>query len=521
MKFIQDRRKEIAPIAYLASLAVLMGAGAWYVVNREFDLVLTIALIVAALILTGAVVLDPERVRRAFVGRQAKYGSNALLMSLGILGILAVVNFLVYSNPKRWDLTEDQTYTLSNETLNILDEMTNEVQVSGYYTPDLSQSRDRTRTLLDQYRIRSDGKIDYEFINPLEYPFAADQAGVTRDGTLVLSTDDRSELVEAPTEQRITEALVRLLNPGERKVYFLTGHGERDFEGTSPTDFNQVGRALTVKNYEVEALNLLSLQEVPEDASVIVIAGPEAALSQEEVDLLAEFLNQGGAVVLLAEPDVGTERAEEGDPLNDYLSETWGIDIMSDFVVDLASQSSPFLGISNRYAVHPITDEISTLATIYPTVRSLQLPAAPEGVIQDALVLTGDRSWGETDYVSFVEEGVLEYDEGIDSRGPLTLAVAAENASIDARVVVFGDADFAANDYFFELGNGDMAIGSIDWAAGNEQLINLTPKQTTQRVISPPTTQTTGLIFLTTIVLIPGAVIVMGVSVWWQRRNRG
>jgi ABC-type uncharacterized transport system involved in gliding motility auxiliary subunit len=100
------------------------------------------------------------------------------------------------------------------------------------------------------------------------------------------------------------------------------------------------------------------------------------------------------------------------------------------------------------------------------------------------------------------------------------LGVAVEDRTTGARLVVFGDSDFAANMFFYELANGDLLVNSIDWAAGQESLISLTPKPTTQRIVVPPSVQVTGLIILTSVVLIPGTIVVMGVYVWWQRRRR-
>ncbi len=107
-----------------------------------------------------------------------------------------------------------------------------------------------------------------------------------------------------------------------------------------------------------------------------------------------------------------------------------------------------------------------------------------------------------------------------DTLGPLTVGMVGEDGATQARLVVLGDSDFASNAEFYNYANGDLLVNSIDWAARQEALISLTPKQSTPRFVTPPTTQAVGLIFLLTVLVIPGAVIAAGVSVWIRRRRQ-
>jgi ABC-type uncharacterized transport system involved in gliding motility auxiliary subunit len=137
------------------------------------------------------------------------------------------------------------------------------------------------------------------------------------------------------------------------------------------------------------------------------------------------------------------------------------------------------------------------------------------------LVETSDRSWGETDFEAIASGADIGFDEGVESAGPLVVAAAVEDLGTGARLVVVGDSDFAANNDFFNAGNGDLMVNSVDWAAKQEQLISITPKETTQRVVVPGTRQTVVLLLLLTVVVIPGGVVAAGASVWWSRRKRG
>jgi len=513
-------KSNLATIAYWLSVAIILGAGAWYVLNREFDSVIRIALILAVIAVTLAVVVDPERVRKAISGRQARHGGNAFLFSLAFVGILSVLNFLIYSNPIKWDLTEDRLYSLSPETLQALSDLPGEVKILGFYSVNMTSSRENVRPLMDQYRLNSDGMLDYEFIDPNENPFMAQQFNVIRDGSLVITLDDTSEVVDFVSEEKITEALIKVLHPQARKVYFLVGHGERDIDGTDEFGFSQINRSLMSKNYQVENLNLLSQGDIPEDASALVIGAPQAQVLESEINLITEYMQGGGSLIVLLEPLAVTAEEADTNLLENYLRSKWGIDPINNLVVDTSSEL-PFYGISSYYAQHPITEDMGNLFTYFPTARSLRVMELQEiSIVRTELVQTGEKSWGETDFAAIENQAMVELNEGLEDAGPLSIVISAEDTVQGSRIVIFGDSDFASNIFFFELGNGDLFLNSIDWAVGEEQLISLTPKSTTARYVLPPTTQVVGIVFMLTIVLIPGLVIVAGAATWWQRRKR-
>lgn len=502
---------------YLLGLASLLVSVAWYAINQLVDVGVTVGIALAIIFFVTGYAIDPERVKDWLRGRQAKYGSNALILSIAVIGIFAVINFIVYDNPKQWDLTEDQEYTLSPETRAILAELPEQVNLIGFYTPSVSASRDNIRPLLDQFQIHGAGKLIYYFIDPLENPFMAEQYGVARDATLVIAYGDSSEVVEFASEQRIAEALIRLMNPGERQIYYLAGHAERDFESTEEFGYSRVSSALQARNYAIAELNLIVDAQIPSDTALLLIAAPQDRLTEGEVELIKDYLAGGGSLIILSEPGLNT--GGEEDLFENYLTTDWGIELRDDFVVDLTS-SLPLSGISAQYAVHPITEDIQNLVTFFPSIRSVRFSEISEGPINRVeLVRTSERSWGESDLQSFNEQGELEYNEESDTLGPLVLVATAENTEQSARIVVFGDSDFASNGFFFELGNGDLLINSVDWAVGNDQLISLTSNPPTQRFVVPPSNQAIWIILILTLFVIPGSVILFGVYIWWQRRN--
>lgn len=512
----KELRRKLPPAAFILAGVALLAAGGWAIVNRQFDVYIKVALAVAVLFAAVGVLLDPARIRAALSGRQARYGSNAVLMSLAFAGILVVVTYLALTNTQQIDLTEDQEYTLTTESRLVLSELQQPVKILGFYTPELSSSRDYVRPLLDQYKRAGGGNVSYEFIDPRSDPVSANRYGVSRDGTVVVAMGEDSEITASATETEITGAIVRLSNPEERKVYFLTGHGEHELESTDGSGYSDTSDVLQAKNYEVAPLNLIGASAVPADADAVVIAGPTIDVPEAEMKLLQDYVAQGGSLVVLLEPPVATDVTEK-DALVPYLASGWGVQARADLVVDLRSTIG-LSAVASQYASHAITERLSNQGSYFPSARSLAaLDAAPSSLTE--LVVTGSDSWGKTNEESILA-GSLDFVEAEDTVGPLTVAMAAEDANSGARLVVVGDSDFAANADFYSYANGDLLVNSIDWAAHQDALISLTPKQSTPRYVTPPTTQAVGLIFLLTVLVIPGAVIAAGVYVWARRRRR-
>ena len=509
-----------APFGLYLSLVAALAAAGLYIVQRQFNLPLQISLALVIIGLAIFAILDPNRVRVALTGRQARYGSNALILSVAFIGILVVINLLAFQNSKRWDLTEDKQFTLAPETVSLLGELKQPVQAQAFFSSDLNP--ERAKGLLEQYKFNSQGRFDYEFIDPVANPAAAQQAKIARDGTIVLRMGDQMQAADTVSEQAMDTALVRLINPEEQVIYFLTGHGEFSPEGTGERSYAVAVRVLESKNYTVKTLNLLTDKQVPDDARLIVVAGPTKPVSAEEVAALKGFVDGGGSLIVMEDPTILTDFGEEADPIADYLSETWGIVLGNNLVVDVTSQQASVMAIGAQYASHQITQPLQGLVSILPGARSASASEAKDGITQVNLVSTSPQSWAESDLAAFqAENPEVRPDEGVDLLGPVPVAALGENLSTKARIVVFGDADLASDDYFTAYANGDLFTNSVDWAIGQEELISLTPKTNTQRFIAPPSTTTLNLVLLGSVFLLPGLALASGILVWIQRRKRG
>ena len=512
----------VAALACISSAILLLARGAaglqiFIPSSPEFmDRALYGSIAAIVLGLATYAILAPDSVRKFLTGRQVRYGSNSVIMSLAFAGIIFVANYLVFQNPKRWDLTQDKSHTLAPESRQALATLPQPVQATAFFTiPSDSASQ-----LLQDFKSNSNGKFDYRFENPDLNPVAARDAGITGDGKILLEMEGQKEIATFASETELTRALIRLISPDDRVVYFITGHGEADINGAGGESLSNARSTLEKKNYKVKSLNLLSASEIPEDALSIIIAGPHKPLTSQEVALLKKYVSGGGSLVVLEDPPIFTEFGDSQDPLADYLERDWGVSLQNDVILDLTSQN-PLQAISaTADTTHPITQNLSfNYAVILLQARSLALQEK-DGISQTALLMTSDQSWGETDYLAS-ETGQLAFDEGVDSRGPLNMAVAVEDVNNKSRIVIFGNSVFASDDGFDVYGNGNIFVNSVDWSAEQDDLINITPKEPVSRTFTPPSSLQLTIIMISSIFIIPGLVVAGAVSSWFSRRKRG
>ena len=520
---MDSKWNRFAPLGlYLSLLAGLTAIGL-YIVQRAWNLPLQISLALVVIGLAIFSIMDPGRVRQALTGRQARYGSNALIVTIAGLGILVVLTFLAYKNDKRWDLTEDKSNSLAPETLDTLGKLSEPVTIDAFYTK--RTNYDSTRLLLDNYVRNSGGKLSYKFIDPEADPIAAQNENITQDGTLVITMGGRKQQVTFVDEQRLTSALVKLISGETKNVYFLTGHGEKSPDGAGDQSYSAAKTKLENKNYSVKSLNLLTTNGIPDDANVLVIAGPTDPLLEGEVKLISDFLAKGSSAIIMEDPAVLTNMGNSQDFLADYLSQTWSIKLGKDIVIDPNGQQlvqQALIAVGGAFTTSPIiTDEIKSQVFLFQGARSVNAIETAGSPTDNEVIKTGDQAWGETDMAS-LKDGKINPDQGVDLVGSVPIVTTGQNSTTNARIIVVGDSDFATNTYQSAYGNPDLFVNMVDWAAGQENLINLTPKSQTTRTLNLPTIPYfTGILYLVSFVVLPGSALVAGIVVMIRRRRKG
>ena len=304
-----------------------------------------------------------------FQQRNARYGAIAGLSVLIFIGVLVAVNYLSFRQNKRWDLTKNQRYTLSDQTVKLLKNLDKPIKFLVF---DKADGFDRFRTPLEGYKYENPSKIDIEYVDIDKKPVEAKQYQIQSYGTVVVDYNGRREQVTSPEEQDLTGGLVKALNPNKKKVYFLQGHGERDIDSMDRDGYSEVKAALGRDNYDVAKVVLAQEKDVPADASVVVIAGPKTDLFQPEADMLQRFLRKGGHVFVMVDPP---DEKAAATPVLDAFLKDWDFQAGKDVVVD-ASGMGQLIGtdasvpVVATYPQHPITERFNVI-TAFPLARSI------------------------------------------------------------------------------------------------------------------------------------------------------
>lgn len=497
-------------IVFLGAVCIAVALGAWLVVGSAQTWIEVLGIVGLALVV-ASVLLRPSDVKAALLGRRVRYGSNAVFMSLAFLVIVGLVNYLGARHFKRWDVTAEKQFSISEQTMQILRSLKEPVHVKLFFTP-AQYNRQKAEDMIKEYALRSD-KLTYEFIDPDAQRRQAIDYQIVRDGTIVFERGSRREQTFGVQEQDLTGALLKVTRDKVKTVYFLTGHQERDPESADQNGYSLVRQDLMRENYKVERFNLAGAETPPEDAAALVIAGPRNPLAPLERERLNKYIEQGGRVLFLIE-------AGMPDPLEGMLR-AYGLELPDALIIDPARAffgdiASPLI---DRFEFHQITKDLTGLSSFFPTARPL-IKAEPQPEAWDVQILgnTSQNSWAETNY----REKQVKPDD-TEVKGPLALMAVIEPKDRSAgkgRLVVIGDTNFAENlvlQTVQGVGNLDLFMNAVNWLAEEEDLISIRPKQTELRqvILTPPQART---IIYSNILFLPLLVLLAGFVVWWRRR---
>ena len=543
-------------LGWIGSILVFAAVLAWLVSPELESLRRTLALAgLACIVLYGAG--HWRQVRRAFGRRQTRYGALAGTSILLVAAIVVGLNYVLARQNLRWDLTAGQQYSLSDQTRRVLDALAAPVRILVFARePDFPRYRDR----LDEYAYRS-GRVTVEYIDADGQPMLARQYEVQTYGTIVFEYEGRVERVESDAEQDLTNALIRVVEGAEQTVYFLEGHGEKAHADTGRDGYGTVSAALALDNFGVESLVLAQAGAVPDDATVVVAAGPQTDLLPGETDALGAWLDRGGKLLLLLDPPVtGDEPAPEG--LLGLVRE-WGVEVGADVVVDASGVGQLFgadasVPVAASYPFHPITERFNLL-TAYPLARSVSaVSGGPDGRIAQPFIETGPQSWQEAD-IDSLATGQVELDEEAGDRpGPVTIGMAVsapapvpddagdggngeesggddgagaddeadggpepgggDDPAPETRLAVIGDSDFASNAVVGIQGNRDLFLNTVNWLARQEGLISIRAREPEDRRLTL-TAAAQRRVFWLSVLLLPAAILGVGVYTWLSRRG--
>lgn len=524
--------KQVLNILSYVGIALVFGALATRLLKPEWDQYAVYASWAGLALVLLYTVGQWREIVAYFRRRNARYGALTSISIVVGLGILIAVNYLSARQNKRWDLTENRQYSLSDQTVKLLRDLDAPVRFVVF---DQGESLDRFRPRLTEFAYHSP-QVQVEYVDVDRKPVQAKEYEIQSYGTIVVEHMGRRERVTSDTEQDLTNALIKVLNPQRKKVYFLAGHGEKDPADSERTGYSSIADALKRDNYEFEKLVLAQTNAIPEDATVLVIAGARTDLLEGEINLLREYLGKrAGKLLVLLDP-----QEPDGKPLPmlQALVREWSVEPGNNIVIDASGVGQLFGGdasvpVAATYPRHAITEGFNLL-TAFPLARSMTAAAdIPGGRTAQPIIETSARSWAETD-LRPTGEVALNEDKG-DKPGPVTIGVAVSAPAADTakpaadqpadedapkpetRVVAIGDSDFGANFALGIQGNSDLFMNTINWLAQQEGLIAIRPREPSDRRLTLTESNVTSLRWLS-LIIVPAVVFGAGVLTWYRRR---
>jgi ABC-type uncharacterized transport system involved in gliding motility auxiliary subunit len=471
---------------------------------------------------------------KVFSRRQTRYGTLAATSILVVFGVLVAINYIASKQSKRWDLTANKQFSLSDQTKNVLQKLDAPLQVQ-VFTLDTDFQRYQDKFKEYEYVTK---KLTTEYIDPDKKPLSTKGLVVQPPVTIILNYKGRTERLLTDSEQDITNAIIKVVSGTQRKVYFTQGHGEHETVSAERDGYNAIAGALGKENYTVEKLTLAQQGSVPDDAAVVIVAGPRTDFFAPEIDALKKYLDKQGKLLLAIDPP---DKAD-GPAFTNLvaLAHDWGILVGNNVVVDASGMgrmigtdaSVPIVG--PPYPSHPITDRFRYM-TAFPLAREASpIAGGVNGHTALPFLQTGPKSWAEADIKGLLTTGEVSLDVSKgDKPGPITLGSTATASSAPAappkpgepdapkpetRIAVLGDSDFASNAALGVQGNRDLFMNIVGWLSQQENLIAIRPKEPDDRRITLTATQQSNVTWLS-LLIIPGFVFGTGVYTWWRRRG--
>lgn len=533
--------RKVAPV-----LAIICAFVSLMIYLFFFEFVFSAMLyLAAACVFAGLWVLSNRSSFGRSLRRMSAAGVLPFVLDTASAIVIVAVLFSIADNHKAvFDLTVNETFTLSPSTIKVIERLDRPVEIIGFVRgddPHITTARD----LLSQYDAVSD-RIDTRIIDPDASPAEAARYGRNAQGRVLVRCGDRQEWSASWREQSITGLIVRATSALRRKVCFLTGHGERPVSGAGPDGFSQAAEYLEFEGLDAAPLEFLSGQRVPTDASVVVAAALKVDLMPAEMAALRDYMASGGGMLVLLEPN--------GPATLSQLLDEVGLEVLPGEVIDPASNvfNDPLTPAVSRAGQlsNPIADGLPAVffpgASAIKPLRSRSAEIDFEGFLissPTSYSLSAEGQPGAEPILGpfFLAASVeapasfFRKSRKIEPTGTLVGANEAPSSpprpevlvQLDratrlagqkrARLVVVADADFASNRFIDELGNRQLFVSAVKWLAETEDVASI-PQKSPRLGRMILTSLDLNVIKFVSIVLFPLMPLMVGGVVWWRRR---
>lgn len=475
---------------------------------------------------------------------------NLVLQAILFLTFIGGLNYLAGVHVWRQDLTRYRRYSLSPETLSYLGELSRPVHI--VITSDEKSDNPEVDGLLREYVNATEGnvggQVTVENVDIYQDRRKTEKYGVDRAGVLLLLCGDKQRALTVNDlyqvedrvrksfigEQAVTAAILDVSNPERKKIYFLVGHAELRPDDVDPVrGLSTVRDELRLRNYDVDTVDLASARKVPSDAALLVSVAPVDSFTPFEQELLRQYLGvSAGRLILFLAPNTNPG-------LKDLLIDDWGIQVDDDVIFDLGSDNVSEDGdlVVRAFAPHPITQVLldyreALRIGLARSVRPLPGRPAGAGLTVVTLAATSKTAWGELDYA---QRGVQAYTPGVDLKGlpqmvppdRLGIAVASERVAVrgnlpfsvaGGRIVVVGTGDMISNARIANTGSEGLFLGAVNWTIGRDIALNVPARPIDRFQLSLSAGELTRLRY-TLMLVLPGIAALLGIAVYWARRN--
>ncbi len=451
-----------------------------------------------------------------FTLKTTRHGMNMGTVILGVLVLLAALNFIAASRNKKWDLTDEKLNSLSEQSIQILKGLDSELKLVGFFidnVPEQASVKEQFLQVSELMRSES-SQIKIETVHPQKRPDLVKQYGVEFPGVVVISYKGKQNTVTEITEESVVNAIIKISRGQSKVIYSLTGHGELSLSGQGPLEAGSFKKSLEESNYDVRELNLVQTPQIPEDTEVLMILGPKQALFESEIALIREYLKKGGKIFIAADP---------GQKHNiSNLVTLVGVNFEDNYIIDSVGQ---LIGASAALAVGVLYSATSEITKGFQNQMSgFQLASAVSGLGGSSIFKTDELvKSSPSSFSKQAIESSVAFNKMTDKKGPFAIGISStgkvDGAEKESFSVVFGDSDFLANQFYLQLPmNKDLALNSVAFLTKEKDLISIRPK--TPKMIQFVITQTQFLILLFGVILsVPLISLITSIVLWYRRRH--
>lgn len=486
---------------------------------------------------------DRRALHKITIGTNTKAAKRFLLSSgsVALALVIAVLLNLVCTNlGDRFDLTLDLTaskmYSITQESYDVMDDLTDDVTITVLMSEDDLKSStygSYVQILMDKYDEYSD-HISIDYIDPYQNPSAiekyTDRSESVSEGSIVVECGDQLRVLnlidfydtDADStsgytyvssfrgESTLTSALLAVTSEDTPHVYVLRGHNE-----SVSTSFSTM---LESSGYAVDTLTLAE-KEIPENASLLILSLPQKDYTEDEINMLDEYVKTGGDLLVFD----GTESPTDLDVLYSYLEE-WGITVQPEMVIDQEYNIS-----DDRYVLAALSDSsvndalsaISDQVIVTPDAKPLKVELSDRITDRTVESLLTTR---ETAYSRAIESDTTydSYDkqEG-DTDGPFDLAAIAEYTGNDenGQIMVCSSALMMTDQLMqsSSLLNSDFLSNTISSMQPEVALISIESKSMSAEPLTLSGTATY-IVFLI-LLFIPLVLFGYAILIFFHRRN--